>query len=382
MRKTNQWLAAGIMVVSACDAPTDSGLTPDLAPSREIGAAAAPGAVVTMSNAVAGNEAIVYPRAPSGALGTPVRFATGGLGTGGGLGNQEGIVATEDGRFLYLVNAGSHSISVFARRGTDLQLVETVGSGGVEPISLAMHGRLLYVLNDGGTANLTGFTIEPNSGRLSPIPGSTRSLSVAVPNAAQASFDPSGRVLVVTEKATNTLLVFPRAERLLGNPVVVPSVGATPFGFSFRQAGLLIVSEAFGGAPDGSAVSSYQVGRGGATTISASVGTTETAACWIVVSRDGRYAYTSNTGSGTITGYRVDAQGRLTILDANGVTGSTGAGSGPIDLAITRTGRPFLYSLNTRNGTLSIFAVGERGALLDRGTVSGVPTTANGLVAF
>ena len=65
----------------------------------------------------------------------------------------------------------------------------------------------------------------------------------------------------------------------------------------------MFVSEAFGGAPNLSATSSYKLDSDGQlTTISASVGTNQTANCWVVVTPNGQFAYVTNTGSGSISG--------------------------------------------------------------------------------
>ena len=92
----------------------------------------------------------------------------------------------------------------------------------------------------------------------------------------------------------------------------------TPYGFSINRQGYLIVSEAAGGGAGASTVSSYGVNShtGLISVISPSVATMQTAACWISVTDDGRYAYSSNTGSGTVTGFRVDRNGTLTRLSA------------------------------------------------------------------
>jgi len=138
---------------------------------------------------------------------------------------------------------------------------------------------------------------------------------------------------------------------------------------------------AFGGAVDQSAVSSYDVDDDGALhTVSASVGTTETAACWVVVTPDGRFVYTTNTGSGSITGYQAGFDGDLTILDANGRTGVTGNGSAPIDMALSRGGH-FLYTLNSGTHSIGAFFVTHTGALVRLPFTGGLPATANGLAA-
>ena len=59
------------------------------------------------------------------------------------------------------------------------------------------------------------------------------------------------------------------------------------------------MSEAFGGAAGASTSSLYEVGADGTLSVlDAAVPTTESAACWIIISQDGRFAYTTNAGSG------------------------------------------------------------------------------------
>ena len=334
-------------------------------------------AVYTLTNGAAGNAVQVFDRARDGSLTPDGTFDTGGDGTGAGLGNQ-GALALKH-RRLFAVNAGSDSISAFKVRKGGLRLVDTVGSGGEQPISLTVHRRLLYVLNAGGVANIKGFKISRH-GDLSRLAGSKRPLSAPAPGPAQVSFDPKGRTLVVTEKDTNLIDTY-KVNRHTGRasgPNPQTSVGMTPFGFAFDPRGRLIVSEAFGGAVDKSAVSSYELEGGTIDPITASAATTETAACWIVVTKDGRFTYTTNTGSASISGYRIGHGGELELLDPDGVTGSTGPM--PIDMALTRGSR-FLYSLNSGDGTISGFRVGADGSLTPVGGSGGLPAGATGLAA-
>jgi 6-phosphogluconolactonase len=338
--------------------------------------AKSPRAVYTLTNAAGGNAVQAFERAGDGSLMPNGEFATGGNGSGGGLGNQSGLVL--DRKRLFAVNAGSDSISAFKVRRGGLKLIDIAPSGGDQPISITVHHRLLYVLNAGGDGDIKGFRAS-RSGELSPLAGSKRPLSGSATGPAQVSFDPRGRTLVVTEKDTNLIDTYKvnRHTGLATGPNPQPSAGQTPFGFAFDPRGHLIVSEAFGGAADASAVSSYEVDDGVIDPITASAATTETAACWIVVTKDGRFTYTSNTGSGSISGYRI-SRGELSLLDADGVTGETGPG--PIDMALTRGSR-FLYSLNSGDGTISGFRVQGDGGLSPIGGASGLPAAANGLAA-
>lgn len=354
-----------------------------LAGANQAGAADAQwksaGVVYTSTNATTGNEVVVFARASNGTLSPAGRVATNGTGTGGGLGNQGAVTLSKNGRWLFVVNAGSNEISVFAARGTALKLVDKVSSGGERPVSVTTHGDLLYVLNGGGVNNITGFHIG-EWGKLRPIPASTKALSAASTGPAQVEFDPSGDTLVVTEKATNKIDLYRVEGDIAQGPIVRNSNGMTPFGFAFSRRGMLIVSEAFGGAPDASALSSYDLSDGALNLVSGSVGTTETAACWVVVTRNNRYAYTTNTGSGTVSGYRLTHDGKLSLLNADGRTAVTGAGSGPTDAALTQNSR-FLYVLNSANGTLSGFRVEANGSLWPVGTAGGLLAGATGLAA-
>lgn len=369
--------ASGAVACSDREPATGPAATPSLS---QLGSSRTDeGTVYVATNQTAGNTVWAYARAADGTLSDPESFSTGGTGTGGGLGNQGGVVLTRDGRWLLVVNAGSNDVSVFAvRRDGGLELADREVSGGTRPVSIAVHHRLVYVLNAGGTGNVSGFVLGFR-GHLHPLSHSTRPLSSDAAGAAQAEFSPDGDHLVVTEKATNTITLYRvRDHGRLGRPTPMPSEGATPFGFAFSRSGTLVVSEAFGGMPDASALSSYRIRRNDLHTVSPSVGTTETAACWVVITGDQRFAYTSNTGSGTISGYALSGRGELTLLTADGVTATTAAG--PIDLALTRDGK-LLYSLDEAAGGISGFQVGHDGGLTGVGAVTGLPAGANGLAS-
>lgn len=336
------------------------------------------GVVYTSTNATDGNAIVVFQRAADGTLTPAGQVPTGGNGTGGGLGNQGAVVLSDNGRWLYTVNAGSNSISAFRLRDGGPELVGTVASGGERPISLTVHRRLLYVLNAGGAGNISGFVIGPH-GSLVPLPDSTRPLSGANTGPAQVAFSPNGRLLVVTEKATNLITTFTvNRHGLAGDPNPQPSAGQTPFGFGFDRRGRLIVSEAFGGAAGAGVVSSYDLDRhGNLTVISGAVPDFQSAPCWIVITNNGRFTYTTNTASNNVSGYSLGRDGSLTLL-GDGVTGVTGGG--PIDAALSRDSQ-FLYTLNGRDGTISAFQVGHDGSLRPIAGASGLPAGSNGLAA-
>lgn len=339
------------------------------------------GGVFVITNAADGNELLVYGRVRGGGLALQMRAPTGGLGSGAGLGSQGAVTLSGDGRWIFVVNARSNTLSTFAIERRELRLVSVVDSLGLHPNSTTERDGLVYVLNDMGAGNVAGF--RNRRGRLEPIPGSVRGLSAAGGTmAAQVGFSDDGDALVVTERATQRLTSW----RVLGHgglgaAVVTPSSGMTPFGFAFNRRNRLIVSEAFGGAAGGSAVSSYRFDDAAPArpvAVSASVPTMQTAACWVAVTPDGRHAYAVNAGSNSVSSYRIARDGTLTLLQA--VAGDTGPDSGPTDAAITPDGRR-LYVRSGRSLAISAFRIDGDGALSPLPGATGLPPVTAGLAA-
>ena len=210
------------------------------------------GAVYTQTNSPTGNAVHRLDRGPDGSLTPVATYRTGGTGTGAGLGSQGAVALSDDGRVLIAVDAGSNDVASFhiGRRG-HLTLVDREPSGGVMPVSVDIADGNAYVLNAGGTANVTGFDVD-GSGRLRPRDPSA--LTAGASGAAQVSVSPDGRDLVVTERQSNRIETLPLRFGRIGAPVVTASSGAVPFGFAFSPRGDLVVSEA--GA---STVSSYRL---------------------------------------------------------------------------------------------------------------------------
>jgi 6-phosphogluconolactonase (cycloisomerase 2 family) len=327
---------------------------------------ASPGAVYTMGNDPAGNQVVIFDRDEDGLLTLAGAVATDGLGSGGGLdplASQNSIVLSENKRWLLAVNAGSNDISVFRVRPDGPVLTDRVGSGGTLPVSLAVYHNQVYVLNAGGTANISGFYLT-NRGRLVPLANAAR--DVGTGRFSQVGFDPQGDNLVVTDRGDNEILVYPLDERGLPDPspVTSPSSGIAPFGFIFDEQGHLLVAEAGSGA-----VSSYAIEEDGTlTVISASVANGQVATCWIAGNQQG-YVYTSNTGSQNLSAYQVGKEdndaGQLELLDATAAFGNR-----PIDNGVSINGR-FLYALDPAAAAIDMFAIEADGSLTDLGTAPG-----------
>jgi 6-phosphogluconolactonase (cycloisomerase 2 family) len=334
--------------------------------------------VYTLSNGSSHNKVLSFV-ARDGALKYEQSFDTGGLGDPAIAGTVQGSIAvSDDGRFLFAVDAGSNEITSFRIVADGLQFIRRVSSGGMLPVSLAVHRNVLFVLNEGSSA-ITGFQINRN-GILHAIRNSSAPLSASDVGPAEISFDGSGRVLVVTEKSTNDIDTYSVADGIPSGPTVNASSGMTPFGFAFvpgRE--VMVVSEAFGGASGSGATSSYKVTPPDTlTSISDSVPDHNTAPCWVVITRNGRLAFTSNTASNTISAYSIGASGSLTLTTQNGISAETG--KTPTDLALGPHDR-FLFVLNLKSRTIGAYAVASGGTLMRVRGARGLSASALGLAA-
>ncbi len=345
------------------------------------------GAVFVMTNAASGNEIIAYGRNADGSLEQGRRFSTGGRGSGGvtdPLASQGSLTLTEDRSFLLAVNAGSGSVSVFRVGGARLSLVDRVPCGGAEPVAVAQHGNLVYVLNAGGTSNVVGFRLERN-GRIKPIPNSIKFLTSGNSGPGSLSFSPDGQFLLVTEKLNNRIDAFHvQLDGTLGPIVVTAAVGPGTFAVVFAPNGAALVSETGpAGGNNASAISSYAaLPNGTLSPISASVPTQGAATCWQAVTPDGRFVYTSNSATSTISGFAIGTDGALTPLPGT-VAATLPTGSTNLDTAISSNGK-FLYTLDSGTGLVSIFGINGDGSLTSLGDAGGLSAAAgfNGIAAI
>lgn len=334
------------------------------------------GFVYTESNDAGQNSILTYFQSSNGKLNFLSTTASGGNGSGTALGSQGALALDDAHHWLFAVNAGSNSISSFSIGDNgSLTLSHTVSSNGTLPVSLTVHDNLLYVVNS-TSANISGFTIGAG-GTLTWITGSTQPLSAVTAAPAQIGFKPGGQYLVVTEKMTNKITTFPvNTSGVAGAGSSITSANATPFGFDFSGSNYAIVTEAAGGALNASTVSSYSAGANTAL-VSGPVNANQTAACWAVVTSDGKYAYVTNTGSNTISSFSISSSGNVQVLSKVAAT----TGGAPID--ITFSGNEFyLYTINGTSHSISEFKKGGNTSLKSIGQVTGLPANAVGLVAF
>ncbi|HET6989051.1 MAG TPA: hypothetical protein VFI00_20665 [Kribbella sp.] len=323
------------------------------------------GTVFVQTDAVAGNAVVVYDRAPGGTLRAAGTYLTGGQGgvlsgtVVDHLASQGSVVFDRTRDLLYVVNAGSNSVSVFSVAGDRLIRRQVISSGGTFPVSIAVHGNLVYVLNalDGGAVQ--GF-LRVGTG-LVRIPAWHRALGLdpeSTSTPGQVAFTPDGSKLVVTTKDNGSAIdVFRVSTRgsLSAGPTVTVDPGG-PFAVTFDAGGHLVIAES--GA---NAVATYTIRSDGTASLIDREATGQAATCWIVSA--GTAFYASNAGSGTLAGYRDHGDGMLRAI------GTTGTDPGTVDAAVSSDDR-YLYVQTGANGIVDEFRIGAGGALTRIGSVT------------
>jgi 6-phosphogluconolactonase (cycloisomerase 2 family) len=353
--------AAAVVVIAG---PTSAAAADRLPPGG------AGGVVFVQTDNTAGNQVVAYDRSPAGTLRQSGTYPTGGLGgqTGGSgadhLSSQGSLSYDPQHALLYAVNAGSNTVSVFSVSGDRLRLRQIIGSGGTFPVSVAVRGDLVYVLNAENGGAVQGYRLF--FGRLFPIPDANRPLGLdpaATPQfthtPGQVALSPGGSQLIVTTKANgNDIDVFGIGADggLSADPVVNSEPGTIPFGVAFDPVGHLVVAET-----GINAVATYTLNPDGTVTLIDAVPSGQAATCWVV--SDGNLLFASNAGSSAESGYSVSVSGQLTLL------GQTPTDPGTTDAAVTPDGR-FLYVQTGTNGIVDEFAVNPSGSLTQIGSVT------------
>ena len=180
----------------------------------------------------------------------------------------------------------------------------------------------------------------------------------------------------MTEKGTNIIDTYAidddgRAD----GPYINVSAGPTPFGFAVGQRNTLLVSE----AGEGGGASTYRIHEGRLDVVSGMIMTGQRAACWAILTPNGRFGYVTNAGTGNISGVAVARDGSASLLNADGVTAVTGGN--PTDLAMSGNGR-YLYARVGALNEIAIFRIQSNGSLSARPALTGTPAGLAGLAGF
>lgn len=325
------------------------------------------GGVFVQANGPDGNTIVAYDRGLHRVASYPTG-GRGGLETGAvadPLASQGSLTLDRQHHLLYAVNAGSDTVTVFGVRGDRLSRLQVLGSGGAFPVSVAVHGDLVYVLNARDGGSIQGFRRVGD--RLVRVPAWHRALGLdpaAAPefthSPGQVAFAPDGRQLLVTTKAnTNEIDVF-AVDHLGGpsaRPVRNPLPDAVPFAVDFDRWGHVLVAEA---GPN--AIATFDLRRDGRLTARSTAATGGAATCWIV-GANGTF-YLSNAGSGTISAFRTRADGSLRSL------GSVTVGAGVIDAATSADGRTLYAETGADPDAVHAYAIDRDGSLHATGTVT------------
>lgn len=344
------------------------------------GSTGASPSLYTSSNAATKNEIIRYEARPHRPWTETGRFETGGAGTGHPLPATNSVALSRDRKWLAVVNAGSHEVSLFRLGSSGPKLSSRIDSGGLFPLSLAFRGRHLYVLNS-GSDSVASFNVTPN-GTLLPFESEgVRRLTAVNGRATTLGVTPDGRHLIVSERGVNRLTAFAIGQggHLAPAGRTLETEAKSPFALSFL--GSTIYSIFAGQGPGNSAVAPYRLTRDGRPApLGAPVMTGETAACWSALSGRRRLLYVANAGSHSLTGFRVGPHGSPPLIEGEPIRVETDSDQHPRDLAFTRVDRT-LAVLMSGTASVNFYKVGRWGALTLQQSLLGVPEGAAGLVS-
>jgi 6-phosphogluconolactonase (cycloisomerase 2 family) len=309
------------------------------------------------------NMVVHYLRNADGSLVPQTPVSTGGKGTNGvnyfmgntvapdALTSNHSVVVSDDGRQLFVANAGDNTVSVFAiAPAGGLTLLAASPTGGIQPTSLAFNAGVLYVTHQRGANELGAYRVGAD-GKLTPLGQYPVLQADALPT--EVSVSPDHKYVVVNGFLSaltpttpgNMLLAYPiNTDGTLGKVVSSATVGIGPFGGMFgrgSQAGTYITADAAGGT-----ATSYSFSAGGG------------------FSPDNRFVYVSN-GGGTVSQFALDAAGKLTLVNATAASEAAikaGGSSFAADAWISPDGK-YLYQDYAGNDKIVVYAIGADGAL-------------------
>ncbi len=335
----------------------------------------AAGAVFAMTNVAASNQILAFSRSASGVLTPAGTYATGGLGQGVDFDTQGGLQLSADHRFLYAVNPADDKVSVFCVHGANLTLVQTVYAGD-QPLGITLSSTGYAYVLDGSVAStgIFGFRVDGRDGTLRPLTNATIPLSTPIGVPGDVTFSPDGRALVVTNKVGSTLDVFAVGAdgQASASPMTTSaSSGVRPFAATFFKDFLYVIES---GLPSlkNAALSTYRLNGGAApslTAVTKAERNEQTDGCWVVVTPDGKWAYTANFVSGSISSYGLDGNGTASLLNGTAALPG-GEGSQPVDLALSSDGR-YLYNLLRGSGAVAGYEIQQDGSLKQVGGLFG-----------
>lgn len=325
-----------------------------------------------------------------------------------------GLWRSADNKNVLVVNAGDGTVtSLRVQDDLSLKIVNRVEAGDIKPNGIASYKNYVYVasmgkkVDDPSEGNIKGYTIDEN-GFLKEMPDSVRTLSG---RPASIEVTPDGKYLIVVEITTGLVRSYAIDSNggLSAEPVSMiysPEANkdrffALPIGTKIIKGeqgnSTLLVTETrfidsahnfynstaeqkkkypflqrFQGQTG--SVTSYNIDSHGKLTMISpdvlagkSIWGGEQAVCWVTASRDGKFAWTTNPLTSSISTYRVNSDASITLakqityqdpkyheyfldidLSADGKYVNTISGN---------TGKTFVFKIDQQNGDLT--KVGE-----------------------
>ena len=323
--------------------------------------------VYSISNAAPNNTLIKFVQRGNGTLKKVQTIKTGGSGglapqpgcePPGGcpmLDTQSEVVVWK--RLVFAVNAGSDSITSFIeKKNGKLKRVDVQSSMGDFPNSIAVKRGVLYVLNS-HSDSIAGFKFDKR-GEIRRIVNSVRPLAAMQIaqglSPRQIGFDRTGGVLIVTRLSPlpggiDTFLL--NSKNRPGQAIANAPTTPLPFGFAVDRYNNLVMSQVSAppelAMPGNTATYDINTQTGQLTPIE-TVTSDGVAPCWVVITRDGRYAFVVNTGGGapdaTVARYGLTSAGDLTLLGLTGENNANGDEFARTDEVLSRNGR-YLFVL-------------------------------------
>ena len=317
---------------------------------------------VTMTNDPASNQIKVYDASTLDLLQT---LSTNGAG--GASGNARGVRQL-DGELFAAVNNGSNSVAIYRRLGNALRLDRVVATTSA-PVSVDFGNGHMYVA---GATTVDSFILQGNS--VGPRDGTVR---LRLAGGGAPSSGSTAQVGVIDEQ---TLLVTLKTDPIPGTVDVValedgvitgdapaavsaPAGTLTPFGFAVYRDGTAVITLAHS-SQDG-------LFRDGAFTSVIAAG--QAAPCWMT--RLGKYLFTANTGSRTIS--RLVGTGNNIFVDSV-VAATVPTGGAPSDIDAD-DGVLGVIDHSTGASHLSVFAVNAFGELSASASIDLGAANANGV---
>ena len=261
-------------------------------------------------------------------------------------------------QFAYVADQGSGKILGYIVHSANGKLTPIAGSpfstgkSGSTSVAIDPAGRFLYATNQyAGDNDISGFSIDCDSGRLTPIPGSP---FASGSGPAAVAIDPSGRFAYVANSGANNVSAYTINDengRLVPVPGSPYPAGTFPSAIAVDPLG----KDVFVTNAKSNNVSGYAINHstGALTPLPGSPYAAQDSPSSVAVDPNDKWVYVANQGSNDISGYYIDpTSGALGPLNGSPfAAGAGGVNSVTVDpsgqyVYLAGYGGLFVYSIN------------------------------------